>query len=188
MNILKNTGKEISTGILFEDVYREYRRPLESFLWSFCPDETLRAELIQDVFIRIFLALPAWNTHLPLKPYIYRITHNEAIDWLRRNSEKALLLAGGEKTDTQISRAPGPEELLFRNIEEEIVHRLINKMKPDEKRLVHLFYFEKLKLREIAGILKTPEGTLKYRLHKIRKNLALELRKEGIGENNENYG
>lgn len=104
------------------------------------------------------------------KTWLTRILINECYQMLRNRKQVVPLPA------TELASSVDNE---YGHIEvKEVVDML-----PDNLRLVIiLFYFEALKVKEIAEILEMPEGTVKTYLHRGRKQLYTFLTKEEVGE------
>jgi len=68
----------------FDALYEEYRDPLYRYLVNLVTSPTQAEDLTQDVFVRVWRALPRMSADLKVSPWLYRIAKNIAIDALRR--------------------------------------------------------------------------------------------------------
>lgn len=73
----------------------------------------------------------------------------------------------------------GPEETVLIREEQELVKQCILKLEEKYRIPVYLYYSAQLTLKEIAKVLKLPEGTVKSRLHKARKIVREGMEAEG---------
>jgi RNA polymerase sigma-70 factor, ECF subfamily len=102
--------------------------------------------------------------------WLLAITRNEARRWHARPASREI---AGAVTDER--RLPGPA-----SVEESTVNRLsvqdaVRRLSSDDRRLYVLRYAQDLTQSEIARRLSWPEGTVKVRLHRLRRRLATEL-------------
>jgi RNA polymerase sigma-70 factor (ECF subfamily) len=67
------------------------------------------------------------------------------------------------------ARFPGPEESTLRNELFAQLDRAIAELSAEDRTILFLRYYEDLSYREIAEITGTPEGTVKYRVHEIKR-------------------
>lgn len=100
--------------------------------------------------------------------WILRITHNKAIDWIRKNKkepEEELLEVYKDTGETDLP------ELSSEMTEVEKVKKILTIL-PDQHRLIlTLFYLEEQSLKDISRILSLPKGTVKSRLFYARELL-----------------
>jgi RNA polymerase sigma factor (sigma-70 family) len=83
----------------FEAIVERYRRPLGRYLRRLL-SETLAEDVLQATFVRAWQAMRGGPEVRDLRPWLYRIAHNQAVNALR---------AAGERTLPEVEPAPGPE-------------------------------------------------------------------------------
>ena len=137
-------------------------------------------DLAQEVFLRLYRALPAFRGEALLSTYLYRIIVNVAQDeWKRRRRDDRPLVSFSEEESEWEDRLahPGPDaeqqfaEKQFRYSVEEQLQLL----SPIERTVLVLYHQEELSYEQIALSLKLPIGTVRTHLHRGRKKL-----REGI--------
>jgi len=169
---LEKTAERQIRETLFREIYLSCRNPVDFFLRTWCPDPEARKDLVQDVFVKLYGAMERLDSRRPLKPYLYAIARNRGSDWLRDRRNRDLSFDEEAETESAGSRTFNPESLFFQNRNQELLAGAIARLAPEKRRLLLLYYYENLKISEIAGILGIPGGTVKYRLHRIRKELT----------------
>ncbi|MEW9674204.1 RNA polymerase sigma factor [Ammoniphilus sp. 3BR4] len=93
-------------------IYREYYTEVQAFLLFFTRDKNSIDDLTQEVFIRLYKALPSFEGRSSLKSWILSIAKNVAIDYYRKQKFYSLL---PDKFFKQLSSKVGiPEEALDR--------------------------------------------------------------------------
>ena len=144
-------------------------------------------DLAQEVFLRLYRALPEFRGESALSTYLYRIVINVAQDeWRRRQRERAHLGAepafldeaeaedwlenqpahdGGEHTRS-------PESLLAAAELQNVVETALLCLPEAERAVLVLFHGEDCSYEGIAGMLAMPVNTVRTHLHRGRKRLA----------------
>ena len=122
----------------FAAIFRRYHQSLYRFCLGIVGDPQDAQDALQNTMIKVLRALPGEERRIELKPWLYRIAHNESIDLLRRRRETREL-------DAELpSRGPGlAEEAAAR----ERLRRLFGDLEelPERQR-------ETLVMRELAGL------------------------------------
>jgi RNA polymerase sigma-70 factor (ECF subfamily) len=135
----------------------EARRLLRS------PDEV--EDVVQEAMMRAWKGRGSCNQpHAPI-PWCLQITRNEAFRRMTRAPVSAALEASAELTDS------GASDAIERIATQIDIGRALNKLSPDERKLVALRYSHDYSQPEVARRLEIAEGTAKMRLHRVRKRL-----------------
>ena len=75
----------------YEEIHRRYRAPLERFAARLVAGRVPGPEdIVQEVFARALAALRADDRPVQLRPWLYRLRRNRALDELRRTTATAL--------------------------------------------------------------------------------------------------
>jgi RNA polymerase sigma-70 factor (ECF subfamily) len=98
--------------------------------------------------------------------WMLQITRNEALRLRERRATRAA---------REVVVADEPE-VVFEEPTEELVsmvatRQALEKLRPDDRFLIHLRYQQDLTQAEVARTMNVPEGTIKVRLHRLRKRL-----------------
>ena len=130
-------------------------------------------DVVQEAFIRLHHALHTEKPIGKLKPWLYRVTHNLAIDTVRRSAKSQSL----ETTTIQEeSAAPTEAHQDSRAIALAELHNL-----PDDVRQVLLLkILENHTLQEVADVTGVPLSTVNYRLAKGLRMLANVMQDKGV--------
>lgn len=131
------------------------------------------AEITQEVFIKVYSALPQFRGEATFDTWLYRIVSNACRDHARR-SRRFLLLDFAFWSSRARQEAP-PEHGLSLNQVREVVRSAIASL-PEKFRIpVVLRYVEDLSYEEISKVLHCPPGTVAARLSRAHKMLAGKL-------------
>ena len=139
----------------------------------FCHEDT--DDLVQEVFIKIWAALPSFRRDAQLFTWIYRIATNEVLNFLRKQKIRAMI-----SLDSAGS-------ILARKIDENIsfnadrmqreLHKAILKL-PEKQRIVfNLRYFDEMKYEDMSEITGTSVGALKASYHHAYNKVKEEIQK-----------
>jgi RNA polymerase sigma-70 factor (ECF subfamily) len=128
-------------------------------------------DILQEVFVKVYQNLNDYDPDIKFSSWIYRITHNETISYLRKMNVRPKMvyfdanpaILNSLKQDSDIARDTeqkySDEELL----------KLIDKLDKKYKIVLILKYFEEKNYREISDIIKRPIGTVATLLDRARK-------------------
>jgi RNA polymerase sigma-70 factor (ECF subfamily) len=166
----------------FEELVHRYEKELYSYLRHHLGDAEMAEDVFQQTFLQVHLKCEQFETGRQVRPWLYTVAINQAIDYQRRNRRhRAVSLdrrTGGDADDdagalVQLldSAEPGPveqSESAERYIE---VRRAIEELPDQTRQVVMLVYFQGMKYREAADVLDIPVGTVKSRLHSALQKL-----------------
>ena len=170
----------------FEVLVKRYHRPLASYIRSFLKDGVQPADVLQQVYIQLYLSLPTLRTDAPLKGWLFQVARTRCLDELRRRRRRAETLFSslardeGEEESSLIEAIPDPDPLPQEVAERSellwSLHAALLALPPRLRLIVHLHCFRQLTFSEIGRTLQMPETTVKtyfYRsLPRLRKVLA----------------
>ena len=132
-------------------------------------------DLLQDVFIKIWAALPSFRGESQLFTWIYRIATNEVLNYLRKQRFKALV---SFQDVTEILEKKIDEDARFNG--NEIQRELLKALQrlPEKQRIVFsLRYFDDLTYEQIPEITNTSVGALKASYHYASNKIKADLEK-----------
>jgi len=135
-------------------------------------------DAVQETFLKLYRNR-GWQHVDNERAFLARVAWRVAIDLRPRSLRTAIFASDPEamaiSMDESPSSLPNPEQSLASANEHAVVHAMINAL-PEELRLpLVLSTFDELSSREIANILKIPEGTVRTRLQRARQMLRQKL-------------
>lgn len=151
-------------------------------------------DLAQEVFIRVFNVLDRYNPSFPFSSWLYRITSNLCIDFIRR--EKAAVYS----LDQPIESADGsmPRQIPSRTAEPDRkveVREMMGALEqamfslPEHYRIILILrHQEHRSYEEISSDLSIPLGTVKARIHRARNMIKEFMQKTGLIEKADKAG
>ena len=165
----------------FSRLYLKYQPRLVSYCARLLKDDVAQAaDIVDDALFDVWRSADKFEGKSKASTWIYSITRNKLISWLRKTSEvilddDALMLA---MEDT----APNPEEAQIEEDMKDQLLRMMNHLTDEHRDVLKLTYFEDKSVKEVADILKISENTVKTRMFYARKRLGQMLEKAGIME------
>ena len=125
-------------------------------------------ELTQDVFLKVFRALPDYRGESSFSTWLYRIAYNCAVSKIRKKRQRFYL--GGTLWKRLAGEVPEEE---FTPQEDQLVslEQALRRLPPEEALMILMFYWEKKSVQELAKITGLSAGNVKVRLHRIREKL-----------------
>ena len=140
------------------------------------PDDQL--DVLQEVFLKVYKNLNAFDRSLQFSSWIYRIAHNEAISWYRKKNVRpeGHLIADSEELIGFLSAKEDAQDADFdKTINASEVNQALLKIDAKYCEVIILRFFEHKDYEEISDILKIPVGSVGTLLHRGKKQLADEL-------------
>lgn len=168
----------VSDTSFFSELIDRYHAPLSLYVMrrSHATKEDTE-DILQNSFIKMYRNLNEFDHTLKFSSWAYRITHNELIDWYRKQKTKPQIISGDEDIDIFASIASDSnieKSALQKEIREEIKN-ILNTLDQKYQEIVLLRFFEEKSYEEIADILQIPEGTVAIRLSRAKKILQEKL-------------
>ena len=132
-------------------------------------------DLLQDIFIKIWTALPSFRGDSKLYTWLYRIATNEVLNHLRKRKFKALVSL--ESSYAAVERMIDDDPHFNGNQLQRELHKAIQRL-PEKQRIVfNLRYFDEMKYEDIADITGTSVGALKASYHHAYTKVKEDLQK-----------
>lgn len=146
-----------------------FRRRVFGLAYSLLRNRDAAEDVTQDVFIKIWRALPHFDGRASLSTWIYAITRNASLSALRARRPQSSL-SDPEAMDAADAVDPAPSADAM--AERAALQRLVDQLPPKQRQVVMLFYMEQQSHEEVATMLAMPVGTVKTLLHRARATLS----------------
>ena len=160
---------------LFAEIVARYEDKLKRYIMRITNRREIVDDVLQNVFIKTYKNLYSFDKKLKFSSWIYRITHNEAINYATSGFMKKFvsldLFFHFSTDDESIEKIEKLE-----NIEK--VKKSLNKLDIKYREPLYLFYFEDKNYEEISDILRMPVKTVGTLIHRAKLKI-----KENFYEN-----
>jgi RNA polymerase sigma factor (sigma-70 family) len=162
----------------YAELMYNYRDSLYFMLLKMTNNPTDAEDLTIEAFGKAFRNLAQYSPDYAFSTWLFRIAANNCIDFLRKNKRiqfaDSLPNEDGESMDYP-SNIPsgtlGPDEKIIEKQKIQLMHEVVEKLKPHYRKLIEMRYFQELSYEEIATELDLPLGTVKAQLFRAREFL-----------------
>jgi len=161
----------------FRAIYERYAPEVLRFQKRLLGDRHAAEDAVQDTFVRLHRGLKAYDGARPLRPYVFSVARNVAVDILRARAKRPrpealaeALVPGGAAAVDEASRGE----------ESAAVAESLATLAPEHRSLLVLRHVHGLKLEELAEGLACTDRTIRNRLRSAASLLERELRRRGV--------
>jgi len=179
----------------YEALIQRFEQPVFNIVSRLLDDPSDAADVVQEVFLKIFRNIVSFRQDSSLKTWIYRIAVNEARNhrrWFSRHRRQEVGLEGAEGEEPRGCQDwlpdPGrsPFDLALDRETRQLIEDALLKLNPKFRAALVLREIEGLSYEEIAEILDVSLGTVKSRILRgrdaLKKHLAERLEPDSPGE------
>jgi len=169
----------------FATLVDRYQDLLLGYIRGILKDREQSSDVLQHVFLQLYLSLPTLKTQTRLSGWLFRVARNRCIDELRkryRRNEVCFSTLEWESTEEELSPVefiadtqPLPEEVAVQRDLHDMLQRAIVVLPPKFRRIVQLRCWRDLSFAEIGRLLKMPEATAKTYFYRARPLLGAAL-------------
>jgi RNA polymerase sigma-70 factor, ECF subfamily len=170
----------------FEELVRRYEKELYGYLRHYLGDAEMADDVFQQTFLQIHLKCDQFEEGRKVRPWLYTVATNQAIDYQRRNRRHKIISLDhrmqrnvegemGTLVELLDGEEVGPSEEAEAAEQQDQLRKAIDELPEQTRQVVMLVYFKGLKYREAAEVLDIPVGTVKSRLHAAVQKLSESL-------------
>jgi RNA polymerase sigma-70 factor (ECF subfamily) len=169
----------------WEELVRTHSRKVYGLCYRFTGQASEAQDLTQEVFLRVFRTIRTFRSaEGSFSTWLTRVTRNLLIDHYRRTRQERMT----DSIEGQLpvmeeegaAKSIRPDQAMAGREMSEILQATLQKLSPDLREAVILRDLQELEYREIADVLRIPEGTVKSRINRGRAELARLLRKQKL--------
>lgn len=130
--------------------------------------DTGRAEEVtQDIFLKLWRALPSYDGRAALSTWLYTIARNTCLSAVRAEAYRRTT-----PLDEAAEPAAPPSPPLTDALLDGALGRHLAALPELQREVLTLFYLEEKSVKDVAALLDLPEGTVKSHLHRARRALS----------------
>jgi RNA polymerase sigma factor (sigma-70 family) len=152
---------------LFQTVYRDHAGLLMRVAGGFTAPGADRDDLVQDMLVALWRALPHFQAQAKLSTYVYRVAHSTALNW-KRSRQRYVRKVEGYAAEPADAAAASPERERL-----EWLYARIRELPPADRTLIML-YLDKIPYADIAEVTGLTESNIGVRLHRIKQHLSTQ--------------
>ncbi len=167
----------------WEEIVRKYHRRIYNICYRFAGTADDAQDLTQEVFIKMYRTLGSYDVERgAFVTWVTTMTRNLLVDHFRKTKQDRMTDSLDATTsdhedamtlsDKIEDKAQPPDVGVQSRETREAVHAALQKLSPDLREAVILRDLQDLDYKDIAQVLKVPEGTVKSRINRGRVELA----------------
>lgn len=162
---------------LYAEVVERYQQDVYGVVSALLYDRSRTEDLVQQVFVNAYFALPRFLPGSDFGPWIRSIARNAVREQLRKQSRyDRRLKAYAEMLQSQLSENPGA--LAREETYREALDRCVARLPQREAVAIRLRYSEGKSFDQIAAILGGSPGTIRNLLCRVRARLRQDVERE----------
>jgi RNA polymerase sigma-70 factor, ECF subfamily len=159
---------------LFGCIVERYEEKLLRYIKRLMPGIQEDADdVLQEIFIKAYVNVRGFDPDLKFSSWVYRIAHNEAINWLRKKKTRPQTIELGDEdfqTFAQSSEiAVHTKEHL---LSKDAVARVLALVSEKYRTVLVLRFIEAKSYEEISDILTVPPGTVATLIFRAKKEFS----------------
>ncbi len=163
-----------------EGVMEQYQATLLRYATRVLNNQDAAQDVVQEAFIRLH---ENWdkvmNRRVPIKGWLFRTTHNAAVDFIRKESRLRSLHDRQSKQEERYA-ANDDEKRRDRDERHALVLQHLGSLRPKEREVLVLRLQEEMSYKEIASVINRSEGYVGSLIHSATRKLTQSLRQAGV--------
>jgi RNA polymerase sigma-70 factor, ECF subfamily len=160
----------------FAKIIDRYQQKLFFYTLRYVTDADRAEDVVQESFIKMYTNLQNYDQNKPFSPWAYRITHNEAINFIKKNS--VYISADKNWLDNIPDETTNLENDLNTKMASQAVKNAVYDLPIKYREVVILYYFENQEYEQISDTLHISVSTVGTRIRraktKLKKSLNLQ--------------
>ena len=154
----------------FERVVREYSEQLYWQARRIVLTHDDADDVIQNVFLKAWTHLDDFHQDSRLSTWLYRITINESVDFVRRKKNQSIVSTDQEETG--IANMLLADNYFDGDETQALLQEAIAQLPDVQRTVFNLRYYDDMKYSDMSELLKTSEGSLKASYHLAVKKIS----------------
>jgi RNA polymerase sigma-70 factor, ECF subfamily len=168
------TGDGQSRERCFRRIWREYYPRLLVFVRAQGGPAAAEAEdTVQEIMEKIFRAMGTYDPAWRFSTWTYTVARNTCRDRARRRRCRPTVWSLSDlPAGAEPFHARSPEQELMAAQAVELVRAFFRREQPENRQIAFLRFAERMRCAEIAAVMEMPVGTVKFRIHEMRRRLS----------------
>jgi len=167
----------------WQEIVQQHHRRIYNICYRFSGSPDDASDLTQEVFLKIYRTLGTFDgSRAAFMTWVTTVTRNLLVDHFRKGkydrvTESLEAAPGGQEDGLTLGeqlqdQSISPERRVQRLQVQKVVHEALQKLSPELREALILRDLQDMDYKEIAQVLKIPEGTVKSRINRGRTELA----------------
>lgn len=144
-----------------------YLRSVYNFVYRYVGKDEAE-DITQNVFVKVWKNIKKFDRNKKFKTWIFSIAKNVSLDWIKKKKPRLFSEFENEEGDNLLAESisdssPLPEELFARSDLKRRLSEYMEKLSPNYKIVLTMYYNDHLTFKEIAEVLNESLNTVKSR-------------------------
>ena len=161
---------------LFNEIVKEYSERVYWHVRRFVNNHEDADDLVQEIFLKIWTALPSFRGEAQLFTWVYRIATNETLNWLRREKVRSALRF--TSIDAEMERRIDSDPFFDGDAADRALSKAVAKLPEKQRQVFVMRYYDELPYEEMSAVLGTSVGALKASYHIAQEKVRAALGKD----------
>lgn len=163
---------------IFNQIVKEYSERVYWHVRRIVNSHEEADDLVQDIFLKIWTALPAFRGEAQVYTWVWRIATNEALNWLRREKVRAALRF--TSIDAEMERRIDSDPFFNGDAAERKLSKAVARLPEKQRQVFVLRYYDEMPYEEMSEVLGTSVGALKASYHIAQEKVRAALGRENL--------
>lgn len=150
----------------FDILYSRYINKVYSKCISLLKDEALAHDATQEIFVKIFLNLGRFNKQSKFSTWVYSITYNFCIDYIRKAKKTRKLFSSEEAEGKEVIDEVDDHALL--EMELNRLKVVLDELPVDDKAVLIMKYQDGMSIKDISIVINKSESAVKMKLKRAK--------------------
>ena len=161
---------------LFNEIVKDYSERVYWHVRRFVNNHEDADDLVQEIFLKIWTALPSFRGEAQLFTWIWRIATNETLNWIRREKVRAALRF--TSIDAEMERRIDSDPFFDGDAADRALSKAVAKLPEKQRQVFILRYYDELPYEQMSEVLGTSVGALKASYHIAQEKVRAALGKD----------
>ena len=162
----------------FDFLVRKYQRQLYSVIYHMTSNREDTADVLQEVFVRVFQNIQQFKGNARFYTWLYRVTINTTLNFLKKRKRHVDMQLDALDNETAMADVllsdkgvqAGDRVLLLKELQKKM-NEAFQSLSHSHRTVLVLFEMEGMNHSQIAELLHCSEGTVRSRLHYAKERL-----------------
>lgn len=169
----------------FNEIYRRFLKPIQAYVGTRIPNETVAQEVTQDIFLKVFRFSASYRFGFAFTTWLWTIARNTVTDFRKRRlieQSPQLQQESWVPAEEAPTFHPGADIVAERRTIRKTLFRLTRALSPLQRRILWMRVVVQLPYQEIAKRLDTTAAAARSLVHRAKAELQLEGLPDGMTE------
>lgn len=157
----------------FSTLFKDYYKRLYVFAARFVKDPESAENIVQDVFVKLWINKKEINITRSIKAYLYTTVKNQSLNYLEQNRR---LISIDDSLNLPEPEIDSPEENIIKNENFKAIHDAIEELPVKCRRIYLMKKYDDLSYKEISEVLGISINTVKTQMKRALKSLSEKLK------------